>query len=221
MRGTSSGSAAPMELTRRCCSGWRSISCRKASGCKNNGPWQRDPRRHPAGENAGAAGAGQDRRPDGPVAQAFGMRVLARARTDGGTGGAGGKPCWRRPSGRCSSRATLSPSTGAERRSRGLVGRDELTAMKPTAYLINTSRAAIVDRAALVDVLQQRKIAGAGLDVFETEPLPADDAFRQLPNVLATPHVGYVADDNYRAYFTEAVEDIAAFLAGQPIRRLG
>lgn len=105
-------------------------------------------------------------------------------------------------------------------RSRGLVGRDELTAMKPTAYLLNTSRAAIVDRAALVDVLQQRKIAGAGLDVFEMEPLPADDAFRQLPNVLATPHVGYVADDNYRAYFTEAVEDIAAFLAGQPIRRL-
>ncbi|ENZ5480222.1 D-2-hydroxyacid dehydrogenase family protein [Serratia marcescens] len=220
--GTSSGSAAPMELTWALLLGLAKHIVPESVGLKNNGPWQRDLGVTLQGKTLGLLGLGKIGGQMARVAQAFGMRVLAwsqnltaeRAAQEG---------------------AELAPSKRAlfeqsdfvsihlvlSDRSRGLVGRDELTAMKPTAYLINTSRAAIVDRAALVDVLQQRKIAGAGLDVFETEPLPADDAFRQLPNVLATPHVGYVADDNYRAYFTEAVEDIAAFLAGQPIRRLG
>ena len=72
----------------------------------------------------------------------------------------------------------------------------------------------------MIDALQHGQIAGAGLDVFEVEPLPADDIFRQLPNVLATPHLGYVADSNYQTYFREALEDIVAFLADEPIRRL-
>jgi phosphoglycerate dehydrogenase-like enzyme len=77
-----------------------------------------------------------------------------------------------------------------------------------------------VDQAALALALEQRWIAGAGLDVFETEPLPLDSIWRRLDNVLATPHVGYVSQSNYRIFFSQAVEDIRAFLAGAPIRVL-
>lgn len=106
-------------------------------------------------------------------------------------------------------------------RSRGLIGAAELAAMKPTAFLVNTSRAPIVEREALVQALRDRSIAGAGLDVFEEEPVPADDPLRALPNVLATPHLGYVTERNYgEAYFPHVVEDIKAFLDGDPVRRL-
>ncbi|NBD28135.1 D-2-hydroxyacid dehydrogenase family protein [Paenibacillus glycinis] len=106
-------------------------------------------------------------------------------------------------------------------RSRGLIGARELGLMKPTAYLINTSRAPIVDREALVAALRGGTIAGAGLDVFETEPLPADDPLRSLPNVLATPHVGYVTEAAYRGFFRGVVADIEAFLNGSPVNVLG
>jgi phosphoglycerate dehydrogenase-like enzyme len=106
-------------------------------------------------------------------------------------------------------------------RTRGLVGAQELAAMKPTAYLVNTSRAGIVDQQALRDALRDNVIAGAGLDVFEEEPVPADDEFRTLPTLLATPHLGYVTRRNYgEAYFPHVVEDIRAFLDGAPVRRL-
>lgn len=105
-------------------------------------------------------------------------------------------------------------------RTRGLIGDAELGAMRRDAYLVNTSRAGIVDREALLRALREGRIAGAGLDVFDTEPLPADDPFRTLPNVLATPHLGYVTEQNYRVFYGEAVEDIAAFLDGKPVRVL-
>jgi phosphoglycerate dehydrogenase-like enzyme len=105
-------------------------------------------------------------------------------------------------------------------RTRGLLGAADLKRMKPTAYLINTSRAAIVDSQALVQAVREGWIAGAGLDVFEEEPPRPDDPLRLLPNVLATPHLGYVSQDNYRTYYGEAVEDITAFLDGEPIRTL-
>jgi phosphoglycerate dehydrogenase-like enzyme len=78
-----------------------------------------------------------------------------------------------------------------------------------------------VDHAALVRALEEKRIAGAGLDVFDTEPLPADSPFRRLPNVLALPHLGYVSKANYSTFFTQAVEDIEAWLEGAPVRRLG
>ena len=105
-------------------------------------------------------------------------------------------------------------------RTRGLLGARELALLKPTAYLVNTSRAGIVDQDALLDALRHQRIAGAGLDVFAEEPLPADSALRDLPNVLATPHLGYVTDRNYRAHFTQAVENVQAFLDGTPVRLL-
>ena len=97
-------------------------------------------------------------------------------------------------------------------RSRGLVGAAELAAMKPTALLINTSRGPIVDEAALIAALRSGSIAGAGLDVFDVEPLPADHPFRTMANVTATPHIGYVADRPYRIFFRDAVAAIAEWL---------
>jgi phosphoglycerate dehydrogenase-like enzyme len=103
-------------------------------------------------------------------------------------------------------------------RSRGLVGAKELALMKPSAFLINTSRGPIIDEPALVSVLRDNKIGGAGLDVFDVEPLPLDHPFRKMDNVVITPHLGYVAVQNYRAYFGGVVEDIRGFLDGKPMR---
>src|SRR6476646_8385448 len=97
-------------------------------------------------------------------------------------------------------------------RTKGLVGAAELQAMKPSARLINPSRGPIVDEPALIEVLRDRRIAGAALDVFDTEPLPADHPFRSLDNVLATPHIGYVAEDLYRTFYGDAAVQIAGWL---------
>jgi phosphoglycerate dehydrogenase-like enzyme len=106
------------------------------------------------------------------------------------------------------------------KRTRGLVGPDDLAAMKPSAYLINTSRGPIVDERALIATLEGRKIAGAALDVYDQEPLPGDHPLRRLENVVLTPHLGYVTAENYRVFYGDAVEDVRAFLAGNPIRVL-
>lgn len=103
-------------------------------------------------------------------------------------------------------------------RTRGLVGPDELATMKSSAILVNTSRGPIVDEAALLAALRREEIGCAALDVYDTEPLPADHPLRELPNTVLTPHIGYVADDVYEVFYRDAVEDIAAFKAGAPIR---
>jgi phosphoglycerate dehydrogenase-like enzyme len=105
-------------------------------------------------------------------------------------------------------------------RSRGLIGARELGMMRPTAYLINTSRGPIVDEAALIAALRAGTIAGAGLDTFDVEPLPADHPFRTLPNIVITPHLGYVTEETYRIFYGHALEDIQAFLRGAPVRVL-
>lgn len=103
-------------------------------------------------------------------------------------------------------------------RTHGLIGAGELGQMRPSAYLVNTSRGPIVEEAALVEALRRRSIAGAALDVFDTEPLPAGHPFLALDNVVLTPHIGYVTKETYEVFYGDAVEDIAAFLAGKPVR---
>jgi phosphoglycerate dehydrogenase-like enzyme len=105
-------------------------------------------------------------------------------------------------------------------RTRGLVGARELGLMRPTAYLVNTSRGPIVDEGALIATLRAGKIAGAGLDVYDEEPLPADHPLRRLPNTVITPHLGYVTEETYQIFYSQALEDIRAFLAGTPVRVL-
>jgi D-3-phosphoglycerate dehydrogenase len=106
-------------------------------------------------------------------------------------------------------------------RSRGLVSRADLARMKPTAYLINTARGPIVDEAALLETLQAKKIAGAGLDTYSHEPLPLDSPLRKLDNVVITPHLGYVTAENYRRIYSEMIEGIRGWLKGEPVRRIG
>lgn len=105
-------------------------------------------------------------------------------------------------------------------RTRGLLGEAELRSMRRDAYLVNTSRGPIIDEAALLTALHEGWIAGAGLDVFDVEPLPVDHPLRTAPNTVLTPHLGYVTRETYRVFFGDAVEDIEAFLAGQPVRVL-
>jgi phosphoglycerate dehydrogenase-like enzyme len=105
-------------------------------------------------------------------------------------------------------------------RTRGLIGATELRLMKRSAFLINTSRGPIVDETAMITALHDKRIAGAGLDVFDIEPLPIEHPLRKLDNVVLTPHLGYVAEQNYRTFFAGIVEDIRGFLDGKPVRVL-
>ncbi|WP_159565896.1 D-2-hydroxyacid dehydrogenase family protein [Budvicia diplopodorum] len=220
--GTASGSEAPMELTWALLLGLARQIVPENNALRANGPWQSTVGVTLHGKRLGLLGLGKIGRKVARVAQAFGMDVLAwspnltqEAADESGVTLASSKQALLESSDFVSIHLVLGD------RSRGLIGAAEFEQMKPNAYLINTSRAAIVDRSALIDSLQRGRIAGAGLDVFDVEPLPEDDIFRTLPNVLATPHLGYVADTNYQGYFREAVEDIEAFISGSPVRRLG
>jgi phosphoglycerate dehydrogenase-like enzyme len=191
----------------------------ESAAFRANGPWQSTVGLDLKGRQLGVLGLGKIGRRVAAVGLAFGMEVVAwshnltRERTDAvGVRLAPTKASLLETSDFVSIHLVLSPRT------RGLLGRDELRRMKPTAYLINTSRGPIVDESALLTALSQGWIAGAGLDVFDVEPPPADSPFRSLPNVLATPHLGYVTDANYRVYYGEAAEDVAAFLSGTPVR---
>jgi phosphoglycerate dehydrogenase-like enzyme len=103
-------------------------------------------------------------------------------------------------------------------RTRGLIGREELSRMKPSAILVNTSRGPIVDEHALVEALRGGAIHGAGLDVFDQEPLPKHHPLREMRRAVLTPHLGYVTEKTYEVFYRDAVEDVAAWIAGDPIR---
>lgn len=105
-------------------------------------------------------------------------------------------------------------------RTRGLVGAEDLARMKPTAYIVNTARGPIIDENALLETLQQKKIAGAGIDVFSVEPLPVDHPFRKLDNMVLTPHLGYVTEDSFSGHYRQMVEGIDAWFKGEPKQRL-
>jgi phosphoglycerate dehydrogenase-like enzyme len=105
-------------------------------------------------------------------------------------------------------------------RSRGLVGAADLARMKPTSYIVNSSRGPIIDEMALLETLKARKIAGAAVDVFSVEPLPVDHPFRKLDNLVLTPHLGYVTQETFVAHYNQMVEGIDAWFKGEPVRRL-
>jgi len=114
----------------------------------------------------------------------------------------------------------LSIHTRLSERTRGLIGLNELELMKPSAYLVNTSRGPIVDETALLDALRAGRIAGAALDVFEREPLPVDHPLQSAPNTVLTPHIGYVGQRAYEGFYRGIVENLESWLAGDPIRVL-
>src|SRR5580698_9842553 len=152
------------------------------------------------------------------IAKAFGMKVIAWSQNltpekcaAAGVGYVGKDDLFRQSD-------LISIHIVLSQRSRGLIGAREFGLMKPTAYIINTSRGPIIDEAALIAALRDRKIAGAGLDVFDVEPLPVDHPFRKMDNVVITPHLGYVSEQNYQNYFAGVVEDIRGFLDGKPVR---
>lgn len=152
------------------------------------------------------------------VANAFGMRVIAWSQnlTDDRARAAGATRVDKQTLFRDAD--FVSVSLKLSERTRHIVGAAELALMKPTACLINTSRGPLVDEAALVAALREGRIAGAGIDVYDVEPPPADHPFRTLPNVIATPHIGYVTESSYRLFYRQITEDIEAWLAGAPVR---
>jgi phosphoglycerate dehydrogenase-like enzyme len=210
--GTTGGSvAATIELTwALILAGARSLVAESRS--VHDGGWQTSVGQELSGKTLGVLGLGRIGAKVARIGGAFGMDVVAWSQnlTPEAADGAGA---------RYVSRETLFATSDVltihlklSDRSRGLIGAAELAAMKPTALLVNTSRGPIVEEAALIDALRGHRIAGAALDVFDTEPLPAGHPLRTLDNVLATPHIGYVADRPYRIFFGDAVAAISDWL---------
>jgi phosphoglycerate dehydrogenase-like enzyme len=184
------------------------------------GTWQTSVGTSAEGLTLGVVGLGKLGTRVARVGQAFGMKVIAWSQnlTAEAAAAAGAERVAKEE---LFARAdVVSLHLILSERSRGIVGAAELGRMKPTAAIVNTSRGPLIDRDALVAALKEGRIAGAGLDVFEEEPLPADNPILSCPNTVLTPHLGYVSTQNYRAYFAGAVEAVEAYLAGKPIREL-
>jgi phosphoglycerate dehydrogenase-like enzyme len=176
------------------------------------GGWQRSVGHELSGRVLGVLGLGRIGSRVARIGAAFGMEVIAWSQNlSAETADAAGARLVDRRSLFCDS-DVLSIHLKLSDRSRALVGADELAQMKSTAWLVNTSRGPIVDEPALVAALRSGRLGGAALDVFDTEPLPADHPLRTLDNVLATPHIGYVTDRQYGIFFADAVAAISAWL---------
>ncbi|MFE5923001.1 D-2-hydroxyacid dehydrogenase family protein [Streptomyces sp. NPDC056468] len=219
--GTASSSTPPVELTWALLLGLARGLVQESNALRSGGPWQNTVGADLHGRRLGVLGLGKIGSRVAQVGLAFGMHVsawsqnLTKEYTDEvGVHLAPSKEALLADSDFVSVHLALSDRT------RGLVGPADIALLKRTAYLINTSRAAIVDQDALLGALHEGRIAGAGVDVFDTEPLPADHPMRTAPRLLATPHLGYVSQANYATYYGQAVEDIQAYLAGSPVRRL-
>ncbi|WP_258342011.1 D-2-hydroxyacid dehydrogenase family protein [Saccharopolyspora gregorii] len=185
-----------------------------------DGGWQRGVGFELAGRTLGVLGLGRLGSQVAKVGAAFGMDVIAWSRnlTAEAAAEAGARRVEKEELFRGSD--VLTVHTVLSERTRGLVGAAELALMRPTAYLVNTSRGPIVDEAALREALHAGRLAGAGLDVYGTEPLPAGDPWRTTPRTVLTPHVGYVTEGTYRTFYAETVADVRAFLDGAPVRVL-
>jgi phosphoglycerate dehydrogenase-like enzyme len=220
--GTASSSTPPVELTWALLLGLARGIVEETNALRVGGPWQSTVGADLHGRRLGVLGLGKIGSRVAHVGLAFGMDVVAWSRNltkeradEVGAELASSLDDLLASSDFVSVHLALGDHT------RGLIGARELALLKPTAYLINTSRAAIVDQDALLAALHVGRIAGAGIDVFDEEPLPADHPMRTAPRLLATPHLGYVSRANYATYYGQAVEDIQAYLAGEPVRRLG
>jgi phosphoglycerate dehydrogenase-like enzyme len=184
---------------------------REAASLKAGG-WQTSLGANLRGKSLGIVGLGNIGREVARIGLAFGMKVIAWSQnlTEEKASAAGASLVDKQTLFREADIVTV--HLVLSHRTRGLIGPPELALMKPTARLVNTSRGPIVDEAALIEALKARRIAGAAVDVFETEPLPGDHPFRKLDNVLATPHIGYVTDDLYRTFYGDAAASIAKWL---------
>ncbi|HEX3359942.1 MAG TPA: D-2-hydroxyacid dehydrogenase family protein [Solirubrobacterales bacterium] len=184
------------------------------------GSWQTTIGGDLAGTTLGLVGLGNLGKRMVPVAKAFGMDVVAWSTNldPAAARAAGAEPVSKDELFERSD--VVSVHYKLSERSRGLIGAGELALMKPSAYLVNTSRGPIVDADALLEALEAGTIAGAGIDVYDTEPLPVDHPLRSAPHAIITPHLGYVTEDTYTVFFTDAVEDVLAWLAGEPVRVL-
>jgi phosphoglycerate dehydrogenase-like enzyme len=220
--GTASSPTPPVELTWALLLGLARGIVTESTALRSGGPWQSTLGADLHGQRLGLLGLGKIGGRVARVGLAFGMRVsawsqnLTRERAEEvGVERAESKEELLRTSDFVSLHLVLGERT------RGLLGAPELALLKPTAYLVNTSRAGLVDQEALLTALREGSFAGAAVDVFDSEPLPADHPLRSAPRLLATPHLGYVSRANYERYYGQAVEDIRAYLAGEPIRVLG
>jgi phosphoglycerate dehydrogenase-like enzyme len=217
--GTDSLPSGPAELTWALVLGLARHLVTEATAVRDGG-WQTTVGRDLAGHTLGLVGLGRIGTQVAGVARAFGMDVVAwsRSLTPGRAADAGARAA--------SLDEVLSTSDVVSihlvlaEGTRGLIGERELGLMRPDALLVNTSRGPIVDEASLAEALHAGTIAGAGLDVYDVEPLPAGHPLRTAPNTVLTPHLGYVSTGNYEQFYGDAVEDIAAFRAGKPVRVL-
>ncbi|MGW5100259.1 D-2-hydroxyacid dehydrogenase family protein [Streptomyces sp. NPDC004100] len=219
--GTASSSTPPVEMTWALILGLARGVVQESNALRQGGPWQSTLGADLHGARLGLLGLGKIGSRVAQVGLAFGMRVGAWSRNlTAERAAATGVELAASKEELLADSDFVSVHLALGERSRGLIGAPELALMKPTAYLVNTSRAAIVDQDALLAALHNRSIAGAGVDVFDVEPLPAGHPMRSAPRLLATPHLGYVSRGNYATYYGQAVENIEAYLAGSPVRQL-